>query len=60
VYPETKTEILLCGVRRNSNIHSAFLAKILEKLSPDCIMLHMPPDVPLFIETENNYKDSKL
>jgi len=59
VYPETKTEILLCGVRRNSNIHSAFLAKILEKLSPDAIMLQMPPDIPLFIETENNYKESK-
>lgn len=60
VYPETKTEILVCGVRRNSNIHSAFLAKILEKLSPDAIMLHMPPDIPLFIETENDYKSGKL
>lgn len=58
VYPETKTEILLCGVRRNSNIHSAFLSKILEKLSPDAIMLHMPPDLPLFIETEEDYQTS--
>lgn len=58
VYPETKTEILLCGVRRNSNIHSVFLSKVIEKLSPDAIMLHMPPDIPLFIETETNYINS--
>lgn len=60
VYPETNTEILLCGVRRNSNIHSVFLSKVLEKLSPDAIMLHMPPDIPLFIETNENYKNSKI
>ena len=59
VYPPTKTEILLCGVRRNSNIHSAFLAKVLDKLSPDAIMLHMPPDLPLFIETEGDYRNGK-
>ena len=60
VYPETNTEILLCGVRRSSNIHSVFLSKILEKLNPDAIMLHMPPDLPLFIETEDNYKKCKF
>jgi hypothetical protein len=51
VYPPTKSEILVCGVRRNSNIHSVFLSKVLEKLNPDAIMVQMPPDDPIFIET---------
>lgn len=61
-YPPTNTDILLCGVRRNSNIHAVFLNKVLEKIDPDAIMLQMPPDIPLFIENvaTDDYELSNL
>lgn len=54
-YPQTDTEIFLVGVQRNSNIHSLYLANLLENYKPDMIAVHMHPDLPLFIDTEEDF-----
>jgi hypothetical protein len=54
-YPQTGSEIFLLGVQRNSNIHSLYLANLLENYQPDMIAVHMQPDIPLFIDTEEDF-----
>lgn len=56
-YPQTNTEIIVIGVKRNSNLHSLFLSNFLESIKPDMISVHLPPDIPLFIKAEGNFKN---
>lgn len=59
IYPPTGTEIMFCGVKRASNLHSLFLSKVIDKLEPEAILIHLPPDLPMFIETEFDYRAGK-
>jgi hypothetical protein len=56
-YPTTNSEIIVVGVKRNSNLHSLFLSNFLESFKPDMISVHLPPDIPLFIKAEGNFKN---
>ena len=50
-YPVTNTDIVLCGVRKISNIHSLFLSDILYRVDPDQIVIQQSPDDPIFIDS---------
>lgn len=56
-YPATNSEIIVVGVQKNSNLHSLFLSNLLENVTPDMIAVHIPPDIPLFIKAEGNFKN---
>jgi hypothetical protein len=55
-YQTTDSEIILVGVKRNSNLHALYLSNLLKEYKPDLISIHLPPDLPLFISAEGNYK----
>ena len=58
VYPPTKSEIILVGAKRRALMHSSFINDLLFDMGPECTLIQMPPDHPMFIRpTEESEKD---
>ena len=58
VYPPTKSEIILIGAKRRALLHSSFINDLLFDMAPDCTLIQIPPDHPMFIRsTEESAKD---
>lgn len=60
VYPPTKSEIILVGVKRRALLHSSFVHDLLFDMAPECTLLQLPPDLPMFIrptgESDKDYR----
>lgn len=46
--------IILLGVKPRAVIHASFVNDFLEAIKPETVFLQLPPDLPLFIRTNNN------
>ena len=60
-YPPTKSEIIICAVKRRALLHSSYVNDLLFDMQPECTFIQFAPDDPLFIKPEgDSAKDFRL
>ena len=52
IYPPTKSELILVGVKRRAILHSSYVNDLLFELQPECTFLQLAPDLPMFIKPQ--------
>jgi len=55
VYPQTRSEVILCGVEKRSYIHAHMLSDILLQVNPSVIFTQISPDEPYFVRKPKNF-----
>lgn len=45
------SSVVLLGVKRRTMVHASYVYDFLETLKPEIVFVQQPPDLPMFIKT---------